>query len=185
MQEDRDDERHPHEQKPLHVLRDQGEVASAVPEQPRREERLLSSSLPHADVEEEADQEPKSESEEHHEQHVVGTGLQDPEYNEEHADRRQKRPNGVEGPCRVGWERIVQATAQDNDRPDDQSLKDKRGPPTDAGRDHAPYQRAGRGADPSEAANRTKCPGPRGEIAEPQRCEDVDRRDQQRSTNAL
>ena len=54
-----------------------------------------------------------------------------------------------------------------------------------AGGDHAADQRPGRGADPSQPADHAEGPGARGEVGEPQRREDVDRRDQQRSTDAL
>ena len=78
------------------VLCDEGQIGDAVPEQPRREERLLSRPLLCADVEEEADQERDSDAQNTREEHVVGAGLQDPEDQEEHADRRQDRADGVE-----------------------------------------------------------------------------------------
>ena len=185
LQEDGHDERHAHEQKPLHVLRDEGEIGRAVPEQPGRQQRLLPRSLPSADVEVEPDQERDSEHEEHGEERVVGPGLEDPEDHEEHADRREDRPDRVEGSRRVGRERIDETTAEQDDRRDDRGLEDERRPPADPRRDHTSDQRPCRGADTPQPADRAEGPGTRGEIAEPQRREDVDGRDQQRRTDAL
>ena len=167
------------------VLGDEGEVAGAVPEEPGRQQRLLARSLAGADVEEEPGQEREPEHEEHREERVVGAGLQDPEDDAEHADRREDRSDGVEGSRRVRRERIDEATAQQDDRRDDRGLEDERGPPADSRRDQAADQRPGRGADPAEPADRAERPGPRGEIGEPQRREDVDRRDQERRPDAL
>ena len=47
-------------------------------------------------------------------------GLQDPEDDEEHADRREDRADGVEGSRRVGRERIDEPAAEEDDRRDDQ-----------------------------------------------------------------
>ena len=116
---------------------------------------------------------------------VVGAGLQDPEHDEEHADRREDRSDRVEGTRRVGGQRIDEATAQQDDRRDDQGLEDERGPPADSRGDHAADQRPGRGADAAEPADHAEGPGARGEVGEPQRREDVDGRDQQRRADAL
>ena len=69
---------------------------------PGGQKRLLPRSLPRADVEVEPDQEGDSEHKEHGQEHVVGPGLQDPEDHKEHADRREDRPDSVEGARRVG-----------------------------------------------------------------------------------
>ena len=87
---------------------------------PVREKRLLSRSLPRANVEEEPDQERNSEHEEHGQEHVVGPRLEDPEHHEEHADRREDRPDSVEGSRRIGRERIDETTAEKDDRHNDQ-----------------------------------------------------------------
>ena len=94
-----------------------------------------------ADVEEEADQERDSEHKQGGEEHVVGASLQDPEDQEEHADRRQDRPDGIERSRRVGRKRIVEAPAEQDDRRDDQGLEDERRSPADSGRDQTSDQR--------------------------------------------
>ena len=64
-------------------------------------------------------------------QGVVAAGLKDPEDDAEHADRRQDRPDRVEGAGRIGLERIFEAAAQQDDHRDDDGLEDERGAPAD------------------------------------------------------
>ena len=74
---------------------------------PRGQQRFLARSLASADVEEEPDQEGGSGRQQHRHQRGVVVGLQDPEHDEEHADRRQDRSDRVEGTRRVRreWDR--------------------------------------------------------------------------------
>ena len=121
LQEDGDHERGAHQHQPLDVLRDEGEVAGPVLEEPGREQRLLSGALPGADVEEERQQEDALRSPRKiAKRTLLRSGLQDPEHDEEHADGREDRPDCVEGTRRIGGQRIVQAPAQQQDRCDDQ-----------------------------------------------------------------
>ena len=115
----------------------------------------------------------------------MGAGLQDPEHDEEHADRRQDRPDRVEGARRVGWQGIDQATAQEDDGHDTRAWK------TNAARQLIAVvmmpadQRPRRGADAAQPADHAEGPGTRRQIGEPQRREDVDRGDQQRRADAF
>ena len=54
-----------------------------------------------------------------------------------------------------------------------------------AGRDEAADQRPGRGADAAQPADHAERPGARRDVAEPDRREDVDGRDQQGGADAL
>src|SRR5213079_1719019 len=63
-------------------------------------------------------------------------------------------------------------------------LKDERRPPADPRGDQPADQWSRCGANAAQPADRPESPGPRGEIGEPQRREDVDGRNQQRSADA-
>ena len=175
-----------HEQQPLDVLRDQPEVRGAVPEQAGGQQRLLARALASADVEEEPDQERGSGGQQHRHQHGVVVGLQDPEHHEEHADRRQDRAERVEGTRRVGRQRdrsirrlsrtISATTAAWKTNAARQLIAVVMSPPI-SGPAAAPM--------PPMPADDAERPRARGEVAEPQRGEDVDGRDQQRRADAL
>ena len=70
-----------------------------------------------------------------------------PKHDEEHADAREDRPDRVEGAGRVGRQRVDEAAAEQDDRPDDERLEDERRAPADPGGDHAADQRSRGGAD--------------------------------------
>jgi hypothetical protein len=61
LEEDRDDERHAHQQQPLEVLGDHPQVRGAVAEQVERQQRILAPALPRPDVHEEPGQERESD----------------------------------------------------------------------------------------------------------------------------
>ena len=86
---------------------------------------------------------------------------------------------------RIGRERIFEAAAQQDDHADHDRLEDERGAPADPRGDHTADQRPCRRADAAEPADDAERPGARGELGEPQRREDVDRRDQERGADAL
>ena len=149
------------------------------------QQRFLARSLASAGVEEEPDQEGGSGGQQHCHQREVAVGLEDPEHDEEHADRRQDRSERVERAGRVGRERVGDPAAQQDDQRDDRRLEDERGAPADRGGDETADQRSGRGADASQPADDAERPGARGDVAEAQGCEDVDGRDQQGGADAL
>jgi hypothetical protein len=131
-----------------------------------------------ADVEEEPDQERGADGQQRGHQHAVAVGLEDAEHHEEHADRRQDGPERVERTRWIGCDGISYAAAEHYDGRNDRRLEDERGPPANRARNQAPEQRPRRGADAAHAADHTERPRARREIAEMQRCEDVDGRDQ-------
>jgi hypothetical protein len=111
--------------------------------------------------------------------------LEDPEDHEEHADRRQDRPERIERAGRVRRQGVLDPAAEHHDQGDDRGLKDERRAPADRGGDHTADQRPGGGAEPAQPADHAEraCAG--GQVAEAQRGQDVDRRDQQRGADAL
>ena len=169
----------------MDVLRDQSEVRGPVLEEPRGQQRFLARSLATADVEEEPEQERDSGGHQRCHEQPVAVGLEDPEHEEEHADRRQERAERIERTRRVRWDRIRDPAAEQHDQRDHEGLKDECGPPTDRGRDQPADQWSCGGADAAHPADDPERAGTRGEIAEPQRREDVHGRDQQRRADAL
>ena len=156
-----------------------------VLEQARGQQRFLACSLASAGVEEERDQEGGSGRQQHDHQRGVAVGLENPEHDEEHADRRQDRSERVEGTGRVGREGVGDPAAEQDDQRDDRGLEDERGPPADRGGDETADQRSGGGAEASQPADDAERPSARGEVAEMQCREDVDGRDQQGGADAL
>jgi hypothetical protein len=102
LQVDGDDERCPHHDQPLEVLGDQREVADPVSKQTGREQRFPAGAFQPADVGVEPEQERDADHHEGNEQCVVDAGLQDPEHDEEHPDRRQDGAHQVEVTGRIG-----------------------------------------------------------------------------------
>ena len=159
LQEDRYDERDSHEDEPLGVLGDQGEIGRPVAKQRGRQQRFLPRPLARADVEEEAGQERGSDQEEQRHQGVVCAGLEDPEDDEEHARGAERiAPTASKGRVGSGGRGIDEAPAEKDDRRDDRRLEDERRPPADSRGDHASDQRAGRGADPSQPTDHAESP---------------------------
>ena len=147
LEEDRDRERHAHEEQPLEVLGAQPEIRGAVAEQVGGQQRFLSSALPGTDVKEEAGQERDPDCQGDDQQRVVVAGLQDPEQDEEHADRGEDRAERIKRALRIRRHRIDDPTGEDDDRADDYGLEDERGLPTDALGDRTSDQRSRRRAD--------------------------------------
>ena len=156
-----------------------------VLEQEQGQQRFLACPLASAGVEEEPDQERGSGRQQHRHQQRVAVGLEDPEHDEEHADRRQDGSEPIEGTGRVGREGVGDPAAEQDDQRDDRGLEDERGPPADRGGDETADQRSGRGAEASQPADDAERPSARGEVAEAQGREDVDGRDQQGGADAL
>ena len=94
-------------------------------------------------------------------------------------------PNASKGRVGSAGSGSLDPAAEQDDQRDDQRLEDERGAPADRGRDQTADQRPGRGADAAQPADDAERPGARGQVAEAQRREDVDRRDQQRGADAL
>ena len=92
------------------------------------------------------------------EQRVVDAGLQDPEHDEEHADRRQDRSDPVERTLWIWRDRVDDTAAEHDDRRDHQGLEDERGSPADPRGDQAADQRSGRGTEPCHPADHTETP---------------------------
>ena len=89
----------------------------------RGQQRFLACSLASAGVEEEPDQKRGSGRQQHRHQHGVAVGLENPEHDEEHADRGQDRSEPVEGTGRVGREGVGDPAAEQDDQRDDRAWK--------------------------------------------------------------
>ena len=99
------------------------------------------------------------------------------------ADRTAPRVS--KGRRRVGRDGIDDRATQPDDHRDDHRLEHERRPPTDRGGDETSDQRSGGGADASHPGDHTEGPGPRRDVGEEQRREDVDGRDQQGGADAF
>jgi hypothetical protein len=124
-------------------------------------------------------------SDRHHDRHEreVVVSSEDAHHDQDEADPGEDRSERVERPVRIGVDGVDDAAAQPEDDRDDQGLEKERCPPADGGGDEAPDQRARCGADATHPGDDPEGPGPRGDVGEQQRGEDVDRRDQQRGAN--
>ena len=174
MEEDGDDERRAQENQPLDVLRDESEIRRSIFEQAGRQERLPAGSFSPADVDEEPEQENCTDRRENRRENVVRPDLQDREHEAEQADGRENRADRVEGSLRVGRERIDDAApAQKDDSANDEGLEHERSAPADSRRDETSDQRSGGGTDTSHPHDRAEGLGPRREVVEGERGEDV------------
>ena len=159
LEEDGDGKRDAHEQQPLDVLGDEPEVRRVVLEQERGQQGFLAGSLASARVEKEPDEKRGSGRQQRRHQREVAVGLQNPEHDEEHADRRQDRSEPVERTGRVGRERVGDPAAEQDDQRDDRGLEDERGAPVNCGGDETADQRSGRGAEAAQPADDAERPG--------------------------
>ena len=185
LQVGRHHERHAHQQQPLDVLRDEAEVGRPVAEQAVDN----SGSWPARSLRPNGQEEPHQHERTGDDQAEHEPGCRRPRGcpSRRGRGRRPRAPrratsNGRVGICR---QRILHLAAQPDDHRDDERLEDEGGSPTDRGGDEATDQRARRGADPAERADRPERAGARGELGEQQRGQDVDRRDQQRGADTL
>ena len=186
LQVGRDHERHAHEQQPLGVLGDQPEVGGAVAEQAGRQQRLLAGALlgAHGHGRTSARTSAPATIRPSISQRLLSAARMPVTTRTRPTADRTAPPvsNGRVGSAGSGSSTCGLST---DDHHDDQGLEDEGRPPADRRGDQAADQRAGRGADAAHRADHAERPGPRGDLGEQQRGEDVDRRDQQRRADAL
>jgi hypothetical protein len=160
LQERRHDERGAHQEQPLDVLRDQGEVGHPVPEEGDREQRLLACALTGSDIEEEPGKQNRGNGQQDRRQREIGVRLQDSHHQHDQTGRREDRSDHVEGAPRIGWKRVDDPPGEDDDDRNNHCLEHERRPPADRGGDDPTDQRAGRRSDAAHPADHAEGPRP-------------------------